>query len=50
MRVFPSNSVNFDILRVIDVNKIFVDVGAIGPRLIQGRIEVARLIADLKRH
>jgi hypothetical protein len=38
--VFP-HSVNFNVLRVVYINKLFVDIGAIRTRVIQRRVEFA---------
>ena len=47
MSVLLANSVDFDVLHVIDVYELLVDIGAICARMTQIRVYLTRFVADL---
>ena len=47
MRIVLPNGVDFDILRVVHINKFFVNIGAVSARMVQRGVDFARLVADL---
>lgn len=46
--IFFANRVHFDIFRVIHINEFFINIRAIGSRLIQSGINFTGFVADLK--
>jgi len=47
MEIIGTDGVNLDVLRVVDIDELFVDVRAVGSGVIEGGIEVAGLVSDL---
>lgn len=46
--VFP-DGIDLDVLHVVHVYEFFIDIGAIRARVNKGRVNFARLVADLYR-
>lgn len=47
MGVFLADSINLDVLRVVYVDKLFINVRSISSGMIEGWVTVARLVSDL---
>ena len=45
--IVRANRVDFDVFRVIDVDKLFVDIGTVGSWVVQGRVKFTRLVSYL---
>lgn len=47
MGILWTDGVDFDVFRVVHVDKFLVDIGAIGTGVVESGIKLARLVTDL---
>ena len=47
MHELRADGINFDIFRIVYVDELLVDVGTVGTRMVQIRIQFAGFVADL---